>query len=118
MRVVVMGGSLGGLNAALWLRDAGCDVYVHERSRSPLEGRGAGIVLHPAVLRYFTQYRGIDFDRISAAVRCARYLSRTGTVAPGRCAMPISGTSERPQPICFRPRSPKWSPGRPSRSFR
>jgi 2,6-dihydroxypyridine 3-monooxygenase len=37
-RVVVAGGSLGGLSAALWLRDAGCSVDVHERSRAPLEG--------------------------------------------------------------------------------
>ena len=81
MHVVVMGGSLGGLSVALWLRDAGCDVDVHERSHSPLEGRGAGIVLHPAVLRYFTQYRVLNFDRISAAVRCARYRARAGTVA-------------------------------------
>ena len=41
----MIGGSLGGLNAALWLGDAGCDVQVWERSHSPLEGRGAGIVL-------------------------------------------------------------------------
>lgn len=81
MRVVVMGGSLGGLNAALWLRDAGCDVEVYERSRSPLEGRGAGIVLHPAVLRYFTRYRVLDVGRISAPVRFARYLARSSTVA-------------------------------------
>src|SRR5262249_14108231 len=39
-RVIVMGGSLGGLNAALWLRYAGCDVDVYERSPSPMEGRG------------------------------------------------------------------------------
>lgn len=44
-RVVVAGGSLGGLNAAPWLRDVGCEVEVFERSHSPLEGRGAGIVL-------------------------------------------------------------------------
>ena len=30
-RVVVMGGSVGGLTAALVLRDAGCDVRVYER---------------------------------------------------------------------------------------
>ena len=30
-RIVVAGGSLGGLSAALWLRDAGFDVDVHER---------------------------------------------------------------------------------------
>ncbi|HLW58926.1 MAG TPA: FAD-dependent monooxygenase [bacterium] len=81
MRVAVMGGSLGGLNAAVWLRDAGCDVEVYERSRSPLEGRGAGIVLHPAVLRYFTRHRVLDVRRISAPVQYARYLARAGTVA-------------------------------------
>ena len=41
-RVIVMGGSLGGLTAALVLRDAGCDVRVFERSSSALQARGAG----------------------------------------------------------------------------
>ncbi|HVV91368.1 MAG TPA: hypothetical protein VHB53_12805 [Solirubrobacterales bacterium] len=47
-RVAVMGGSLGGLTAGVLFRRAGVDVEVFERSRRPLEGRGAGIVLHPA----------------------------------------------------------------------
>jgi 2,6-dihydroxypyridine 3-monooxygenase len=51
-RVAVAGGSLGGLSTALWLRDAGCNVEVYERSKTPLEGRGAGIVLNPATVRY------------------------------------------------------------------
>ncbi|MDT5412780.1 MAG: 2,6-dihydroxypyridine 3-monooxygenase, partial [Mycobacterium sp.] len=42
-RAVVVGGSLGGLTAALVLRDRGWDVDVLERSAVPLEGRGAGI---------------------------------------------------------------------------
>ena len=42
-RVVVTGGSLGGLTAALVLRDAGCDVTVFERSSAALQARGAGI---------------------------------------------------------------------------
>ena len=41
--VIVVGGSLGGLTAALVLRDAGCDVRVFERSSSALQARGAGI---------------------------------------------------------------------------
>ena len=41
--VVVVGGSLGGMTAALVLRDAGCDVRVFERSASALQARGAGI---------------------------------------------------------------------------
>ncbi len=80
-RVVVAGGSLGGLNAALWLRDAGIDVEVYERSRSPLEGRGAGIVLHPATVRYLVHHRLLDLDQISAPARRMRYLERGGLVA-------------------------------------
>ena len=79
-RAVVVGGSLGGLNAALWLRDAGWDVQVLERSASPLEGRGAGIVLHPATVRYVVE-RGIaDLTEISAPVEWLRYLGADGTV--------------------------------------
>ena len=37
MRAVVVGGSLGGLTAALVLRDQGWDVDVLERSPNPLE---------------------------------------------------------------------------------
>jgi len=58
-----MGGSLAGLTAALTLRDAGCDVEVYERSNSPLAGQGAGIVLNPTTVRYFTK-NGV-LDRIS-----------------------------------------------------
>jgi 2,6-dihydroxypyridine 3-monooxygenase len=76
-----MGGSLGGLCAALWLRDAGSDVEVYERSRSPLLGRGAGIVLHPATIRYFTRHRLSKIGRISAPVRWMRYLARDGAAA-------------------------------------
>jgi 2,6-dihydroxypyridine 3-monooxygenase len=50
-RVIVMGGSLGGLTAGLTLGDAGCDVSVFERSPVPLAGHGAGIVLNPATIR-------------------------------------------------------------------
>ncbi|MGH8992431.1 MAG: FAD-dependent monooxygenase [Acidimicrobiia bacterium] len=80
-RAVVMGGSIGGLNAALWLRDAGWDVEVLERSRSPLEGRGAGIVMHPATGRYLTEHGLARVDEISAPVRCLRYLDPDAGVA-------------------------------------
>src|SRR5437588_655142 len=43
-RVVVTGGSVGGLTAALVLRDAGCDVTVFERSSAALQARGAGTI--------------------------------------------------------------------------
>jgi 2,6-dihydroxypyridine 3-monooxygenase len=56
--VIVMGGSLGGLTAALVLRDAGCDVRVFERSTSALQARGAGIATLDATLRYLTERGG------------------------------------------------------------
>jgi len=79
-RVVVAGGSLGGLTAALYLRDAGCDVVVYERSHSPLEGRGAGIVLHPATVRYFRRAGNLEVDSVSTRAERLRYLYRDGSV--------------------------------------
>ena len=55
-RAVIMGGSIGGLTAALVLRDNGWDVDVFERSSALLESRGAGIISHPITLRYATEF--------------------------------------------------------------
>jgi 2-polyprenyl-6-methoxyphenol hydroxylase-like FAD-dependent oxidoreductase len=45
-RALVIGGSIGGLFAALALRKAGWDAEIFERSEVELTGRGAGIVTH------------------------------------------------------------------------
>ena len=47
LRVVVVGGSMGGLLAGSMLYRAGCDVTVHERVGTELAERGAGIATHP-----------------------------------------------------------------------
>lgn len=75
-----MGGSLGGLNAALWLRGAGCDVAVYERSPVPLSGLGAGIVLNPATVRYFTEHGSPDLGEMSVPSRWLRYMDGEGAV--------------------------------------
>lgn len=49
-KVLVIGGSLGGLFAANLLLRKGFDVHVYERVAEELEGRGAGIVTHPELL--------------------------------------------------------------------
>ncbi|HUF95610.1 MAG TPA: NAD(P)-binding protein, partial [Acidimicrobiia bacterium] len=46
-RVLVVGGSIGGLTAGLLLRELGCEVDIFERASTALEDRGAGIVVLP-----------------------------------------------------------------------
>lgn len=80
-RVLIAGGSLGGVTAALQLLDAGCDVEVYERSSTPLQGRGAGIVLNPASVRYLTDHGIGTLDDISVPTRWLRYLAPDGGIA-------------------------------------
>jgi 2,6-dihydroxypyridine 3-monooxygenase len=79
-RVAVVGGSLGGLNAALVLRDLGCQVGVFERSTAELESRGAGIVVLDETVRYFRERTDLDLDRLTTATGVLRYLGRDGRV--------------------------------------
>ena len=80
-RVLVAGGSLGGLTAAHVLAGAGCDVTVLERSPVPLTGRGAGIVLHPATVRWWREHEVRPLSELSAAMRRLRYLDADGAIA-------------------------------------
>jgi 2,6-dihydroxypyridine 3-monooxygenase len=88
-RVVVMGGSMGGLTAALVLRKIGCDVDVFERSSALLESRGAGIISHRVTLRYPTEFGSYHLDDLSIRPKSCRYIDNQGKVI-----------SE--QPCCFR----------------
>lgn len=82
--IIIMGGSLGGLTAALALRDIGCDVMVYERTRTPLAGQGAGIVLNPATVRYLVERRNLDIATISVSAQALHYLDAVGGIAHER----------------------------------
>ena len=79
-RAVVVGGSVGGLTAALALRAAGWDVDVYERSTSALESRGVGIVLHPMTVRYFVESGSFPVAVMSVRAQVLRYLAADGSV--------------------------------------
>jgi 2,6-dihydroxypyridine 3-monooxygenase len=80
LRVCIAGGSLGGLTAALLLRDLGHDVTVHERSEVELEQRGAGIGFLPDSARYLVERLGHSIDEIGTSTDVIRYLHRDGSV--------------------------------------
>jgi 2,6-dihydroxypyridine 3-monooxygenase len=80
-RIGIVGGSLGGLNAACLLADAGHDVTVFERSSRQLEERGAGIGFLRASYRYPVERGGVDLADISVATDHIRYLARDDSVS-------------------------------------
>jgi 2,6-dihydroxypyridine 3-monooxygenase len=83
-RALVVGGSLGGLTAALVLRDRGWDVVVLERSAVPLEGRGAGIVAHPITVRYLLERTGKSIGDVGVSATRLRYLGDDGAIVHER----------------------------------
>jgi len=78
-RVLIAGGSIGGLTAGVLLRDLGCEVDIYERAGTALEDRGAGIVVLPITERYFTE-RATDSKRVSLELTNWTYLDRDGAV--------------------------------------
>jgi len=71
---------VGGLTAALVLRDAGCDVTVFERSSAALQARGAGIAALEATLRYLTERGGRRVAEVCSSTGWIRFLRADGSV--------------------------------------
>lgn len=78
MRIAIVGGSLGGLFAAALLGRSGHGVLLFERSRSGLEGRGAGLVGQR------------DIFAILRAVGC-EHVAHVGVVANERITLDRDG---------------------------
>lgn len=79
-RALVIGGSLGGLFAAHYLRRAGWEVDVFERVGDDLAARGAGIGTQEEL---FEAMRGLDLpidERFGVPVRRRVHLDRAGRV--------------------------------------
>lgn len=80
LRIAIIGGSLGGLTAALLLRDLGHDVDVFERATGELTAFGAGIVAHEVSTRYFVQRAPTWLAEHTVPVPKYRLLNGTGTL--------------------------------------
>ena len=80
-RILVAGGSLGGLLAANLLRRAGHDVLVLEKAAGTLDGRGAGIVTHAPLLEALHR-AGVPVDHtLGVQVQSRIALNADGSVA-------------------------------------
>jgi 2-polyprenyl-6-methoxyphenol hydroxylase-like FAD-dependent oxidoreductase len=80
-KVVVVGGSLGGLFDAIALRSLGCEVDVYEKSAGLMQDRGAGIVLQQEVAEFLTRFDVAPLESVVVPVHSRRYLNGDGTVA-------------------------------------
>jgi 2-polyprenyl-6-methoxyphenol hydroxylase-like FAD-dependent oxidoreductase len=79
-RALIVGGSIGGLFAANWLRKIGWDVAVYERVEDDLASRGAGIGTHDE-LRAVIRRLGLPVEDIGVWVRERVCLERDGRVS-------------------------------------
>ena len=77
---LIVGGSLGGLFAALALRKRGWEVSVYERSRSELSGRGAGIVTHPELFQALAAVGADHDERLGVMVNRRVCFEREGGI--------------------------------------
>lgn len=80
-KVVVAGGSLGGLFDAIALRSLGCEVDVFEKSSGLMHDRGAGIVFQQEVAEFLARYDVAPLESVVVPVRTRRYLRADGSVA-------------------------------------
>jgi 2-polyprenyl-6-methoxyphenol hydroxylase-like FAD-dependent oxidoreductase len=79
-KVIVVGGSVGGLFAAVLLHHAGWQVALYERSAIGLGGKGAGLVAQIDVARILAEIRREDVLRSGVVARERIFLDRQGNI--------------------------------------
>src|SRR6202158_448060 len=79
-KVVVIGGSLGGLFNAIALRSLGCEVEVFEKSSGLMNDRGARIVFQQEEADPLPRFDVAPLHATVAPVRTRRYLGHDGAV--------------------------------------
>ncbi|KVC45662.1 FAD binding domain-containing protein [Burkholderia diffusa] len=80
MKIIIAGGSIAGLAAALTLDCIGHDVTVYERSPSPLRGQGGGVAVLRRMMAFLEQHGRHCRQMISVPTHRRRWIDRDGSV--------------------------------------
>lgn len=107
-KIVIIGGSVGGLFAGVLLRGLGHDVRIYERSSQGMEGLGAGLVAQREVLQLLTEIGCEEVAQMGVVARERIFLNHQNEIAE-RQATPQSQISWDRLFGAFRARMPEGS---------
>src|SRR5215469_2626775 len=80
LKVIVIGGSIGGLSTGIALRCLGCDVSIYEESPTILRGRGGGLVVQYEMLDWMSTHGIAPLATLSIPEVERQFLDRHGRV--------------------------------------
>jgi FAD-dependent urate hydroxylase len=103
LKVVIVGAGIGGLTAAIALKQAGFEVEIYDRVKE-LRPVGAGISLWSNGVKVLNRLGlGKEIDRIGGKMNRMEYRTKTGELISNIDLMPlIQEVGQRPYPVARR----------------
>jgi 2-polyprenyl-6-methoxyphenol hydroxylase-like FAD-dependent oxidoreductase len=80
LRIIVIGGSIGGLSAGLTLACKNFDVEIFEKSPGEMKSRGAGLVIQPDMMQYLMEHNISPKEVFGVLAIERQYLNDKGRV--------------------------------------
>ncbi|SMG60447.1 FAD binding domain-containing protein [Paraburkholderia susongensis] len=80
MKIIIAGGSIAGLAAALTLDCTGHEVEIYERSATPLRGQGGGVAVLRRMMAFLEQHGHHCRETISVPTHRRRWIDRDGAL--------------------------------------
>jgi len=78
MKIIVIGGSIGGLSTGIALLQQGFDVEIYERAAKDMKDRGAGLVIQPEMMDYLMEHRIAPKEIFGVPARQRQILDENG----------------------------------------
>jgi 2-polyprenyl-6-methoxyphenol hydroxylase-like FAD-dependent oxidoreductase len=80
LRIIIIGGSIGGLSAGLTLACKNFDVEIFEKSSGEMKSRGAGLVIQPDMMQYLMEHNISPKEVFGVPAIERQYLNDKGRV--------------------------------------